>query len=72
MDFAPDVGDEFIRDVVSKKVYSILVNSSKTVGRDSTQTKTPTPTFQIGDSQRYTHEGHNDMVDLVDINTNDN
>ena len=28
-------------------------------------------TFQIDDSLRYTNEGHNYMLDLVDINTND-
>ena len=35
------------------------------------QKKTPTLTFQIGDYLRYTDEGHNEMVDMVDINTND-
>ena len=39
--------------------------------RDSKQNKTPTSPFHIGDSLRYTNEGHNDMVEMVDTNNND-
>ena len=38
------------------------------VCRDSTQTKTQTSKFQIVDFIIYTNEGHNEMVELVDIN----
>ena len=34
-------------------------------------TQTPNPTLQIGDLLIYTNEGHNEMVYLVYINTND-
>ena len=46
-------------------------NTSNKICRDSTQTETPTLPFQIDDSIRYTNKGHNEMVELVDINTND-
>ena len=46
-------------DSVSQKLYRPLVNPSNKVFRDSTQTKTPTPPFQIGGSLRYINEGHN-------------
>ena len=32
---------------------------------------TPTSPFQIGDSLQLTNQGQNDMVDLVNINSND-
>ena len=37
---------------VSQKLYRPLVNPSNKVLRDSTQNKTPTSPFQIGDSLR--------------------
>ena len=45
--------------------------TSNQVWRDSTKTKTPTSPFQIGESLRYTNKEHTEMLDLVDINTND-
>ena len=39
--------------------------------RDSAQTKAPTPPLHNSDSLQYTNEGHNEMVELVDVNTND-
>ena len=71
MDFNAILEDEVIRDAVSHKLDRPLVNSSNKVWRDSTKTKTPTLPFQIGYYLRYTNEGHNEMVDLVDINKND-
>ena len=67
--FTPEAEDEVLRDAVSHKLYLPLVNPSNKVWRNSTQTKTltPTQTFQIGDSLRYKNEGHNEMVDLVGI-----
>ena len=70
MDFTPEAEDEVIREAVSQKLDIPSVNLPNKVWRDSTQTKTPTPNFQIGDSLRYTNEEHNGMVGLVDINTN--
>ena len=70
MDFTSEVEDEVIMDAVLHILYRDLVNPPNKVWRDSTQTKTPTPNFQIGDSLRYTNEEHNGMVGLVDINTN--
>ena len=52
-------------------MYRPLFNLWKNVWRYSTQNKTPTSPFHIGDYIRYTNEGHNYMVDLVDIKTND-
>ena len=48
-----------------------LFNPSNKVWRDLKQTKTPTSPFQIGDSIRYTNEGHNEIVYLVGVITND-
>ena len=55
----------------SHKKYRPLVNPPNKVWIDSIQTKTPTSLFQIGDYLIYTNEGHNEMVELVDINTNE-
>ena len=52
------------------KIDIPIVNPSNKVWRDSTQTKTPTSPLHIGDSVRYTNEGHNYMVDMVDLNKN--
>ena len=52
MGFAPEVGYEVIREVVSYKLYRPLVNPSNKVWRDLTQTKNPTSPFYIGDSLR--------------------
>ena len=71
MDFTPETEDEVIREAVSHKLYRPLVNTSKKIWRKTTKTKTLTSPYQIGDSLRYTNEWHNDMVELVDINTND-
>ena len=38
--------------------------------RYSTQNKAPNSPFQIGDSLRYTNQGHNEILDLADLNTN--
>ena len=40
--------------------------------RCPTETKTPTSHFHIGDYLIYNNVGHNEMVELVDIHTNDN
>ena len=50
MDFTPEVEYEVISEAVSQTLYITLVNLSNKVWRDSTQTKTPTSPFQIGDS----------------------
>ena len=71
MDFTPGFEDDVIREAVSHKLDRALVNPSNKVWGDSTQTKTPTSPFHIGDSLRYTNEGNNDIVNLVDRNTND-
>ena len=68
MDFTPEVEDKVIRDEVSNKLDRPIVNPSNKFWRDSTQTKTKTSSFQIGDSPRYTYDRLNDMVELVDIN----
>ena len=39
--------------------------------RDSTQPKATNPPSRIDESLRYTNEGHNYIVELVDVNTND-
>ena len=51
----------------SHKLDRPLVNPLNKVWKDSTQTKNPNSHFQIGDSLRYTNEGHNEMVELGDI-----
>ena len=50
IDFTPEVKDEVIRDAVSHKLDRPLVNQSDKLCRNSTQTKTPTSPFKIGDS----------------------
>ena len=57
--FTPEDEDEAIGDLVLQKFYRPLVNPSNKVCRDSKQTKTPIPPFQIGDSIRYTNEAQN-------------
>ena len=71
MDFSPEVEYEVIRDAVSHKLYRPLIYLSHKVWIESTQIKIITSLFQIGDSLGYINEGHNYMVELVDINTND-
>ena len=66
-EFIPEAVDEFIRKTVSHTLYIPLVNPPNKVWRDSTQIKTPTSPFQIGDSLRYTNEGHNEMAEIVYI-----
>ena len=61
MDFTPEVEYEVIREAVSHKLDRPLVYPSNKLLRDSTQTKTPNSPFHIG---------HNNMVELVGINTN--
>ena len=56
---------------VSHKLYRPIVNTPNKVSRESTQNKTPTATFHISDYLRYTNEGYNYMVYLVDISTDD-
>ena len=70
MDFTPEEEDKVTREAVSHKLEKPLVNISNKVWRDSNQTKSPNSPFHIGDSLRYTNKVHNEMVDLVDINTN--
>ena len=70
MDFTPEFEYEVIREEFSHKLYRNLVNSSNKVWRESAQTKNPTSPFQIGDYIGYTTEGQNDILELVDINTN--
>ena len=70
MEFTPEVEYEVIRDAVLHKLDRPLINPPKEVWRDSTKNKTTTSPFQIGDSLRYKNDGHNEMVDLVDLHTN--
>ena len=70
MDFTPEDDNEVIREAVSKKLYIPLFNPSKKVWRESTQTKASTSPFHIHYSLRYTNEGYNNIVDLVDTNKN--
>ena len=53
------------------KIRQTYSKSIKNVRGDSTQTKAPTSPFQIGDSLRYTDDGQNEMVGMVDVNKND-
>ena len=53
MNFTPEAEDAVIREAVSHKLYIPIVNPSKNVWIDSTQTKAPTSPFHIGDSLRY-------------------
>ena len=71
MDFNLEAEDEVIREAVSHKLDRFQVKPSKKVWNDSTQNKAPTSPFQIGDSLIYKNEVHNEMLDLVDVNTND-
>ena len=71
MDSTPEAKYQVIREAVSNKLDRTLVNPSTKVWRDSTKTKTPNLPFKTSDSLRQTNEGHNGMVDLIDINTND-
>ena len=50
MYFTPEVEDEVIRDIVSHKLYTPLVNPATKACIDLIQTKNPTPPLQIGDS----------------------
>ena len=68
MDFTPEADDEVIREVVLQTFDRPLVNTPNKVCRDSTQTKSPISPFHIGDSLRYKNYGHNDMLDMVDVN----
>ena len=47
------------------------MQSIKNVWRGSSQTKTPTSNFHIGESLRFTNSVHIKMLDLVYIKTND-
>ena len=71
MNFTPEDENEFIKEAVSQKLNIPLVNPSHKVWRDSTKSKARNSPFHIGDFIRYTNEGQNDMVELVDVNTND-
>ena len=55
MDFTPEAEDEVIREAVSQKLDIPLFNLSKTVWSDSTQARTITSPFYIGDSLIYTN-----------------
>ena len=70
MDFTPEDEDKVIREVVSYKLDRHIVNPSKNVWRESTQTKAPSSPLQIGDSLRYTNEVKNEMVEILDVNKN--
>ena len=71
MHFTTEVEDEDVWGVVSHRLYRTLLNPPNKVWRVSTQSKTTNSHFQIGDSITYTNEDHNDMVDLVDTNSNE-
>ena len=71
MVFNPESDDEVIRDAVSHKLYIFLVKPRKNVLRESNQAKAPTSPFHTGDSLIYKKEGHIEMVELVDVNTNE-
>ena len=71
MDFTPDSEDKIFREAVSHKLDRTLVKTSNKVWRGSTQTKTPTSPFHIGDSLRYKNDAQNEMVEMVYIKTND-
>ena len=71
MNFTPEVEDEVILYAVSHKLDINLVNAPNKVWRDSTQTRTPTSPFQIGDSLIYTNQRYHEIVDLVDLYTTD-
>ena len=55
MGFTPEAEDEAIREAVPHKLDTPLFNPSNEFWRESTQTKTPTSPFQIGESIRYTN-----------------
>ena len=70
MDFTLEVEDKIIRYAVSHRLYRPLFNPPNKVWRDSKHNQTTTLTLQIGDFLRYTNDGHNEMVDIMDINKN--
>ena len=53
--FTPEVENDVIMEAVSHKLDIPIVNLSNKVWRDSTQTKTLTSPFQIGESIRLTN-----------------
>ena len=55
MGFTPEAEDEVIRETVPHKLDTPLLNPTNKVWRESTQTKTPTLPFQIGESIIYTN-----------------
>ena len=69
--FTPYTEDGVIMEAVSHKLDRPLVNPSNNLWVDSTQTKTPTSPFQIGDSLIYTNYLPNDVVEMLDIKTSD-
>ena len=52
MELTTEAENETNREAVLKRLEIILVNTSSTVWKDSTQSKTKTPHLQIGDSLR--------------------
>ena len=70
IDFILEAEEEVIREAVTHKLDRPLFITPNKIWRDSNQTKAPTPDFQVCDSLRYTNEGHNEMVELVDVNKN--
>ena len=52
MDFTLEVEDKVSRDAIYHKLYRPLSNPPNKVWRDSTQTKTTTPPFKIGNPLR--------------------
>ena len=71
MNFTPETEHEVIRGAVAHKLDIPLVKALKKGQRYSTQTKSPTSTLQIGYFLRYTNQGHNEVVEMVDVNKND-
>ena len=56
---------------VSHKLDRLTVNPLKKGCRDSTETKTTPSSFNICDYLRYINNRHNEIVDIVNISTND-
>ena len=71
MGFTPETENEVIWETFPNKLYIPLVNPLNKVWRDSTQTKIETSPFHIGEYLGYTNQGHNEMLNLVDVSTND-
>ena len=71
MGFAREVEDEVIREAFLNKLDRPIVSQLNKVWRDSTQNKNPNLLFQIGEYIRYIDEGHNEILGLVYIKTND-